>query len=225
MRKRVLLIMMALVMLVLTAGCGDDFKGDWMRTIREGDTTQFYILHLGKADSGDDYVVEQEFRTFQKTSADGYNYPKGVFAFERNRNSYNNLKTKAGDGVLNSQEVIAWQQRGKGYFAREEPVWNGTLLKLLRQYKYNEAKSSDVYKFRKEELTLKDGKLVLGGKIYEKTDKSKLDKMVNEYKDNLKKQIGTELSVVVPGFREEQMKGVITQILIIKNGQEREVLE
>ena len=48
MRKRVLLIMMALVMLVLTAGCGDDFKGDWMRTIREGDTTQFYILQMRK---------------------------------------------------------------------------------------------------------------------------------------------------------------------------------
>ena len=224
MLKRVLLVMMSLAMLVVSAGCGDDFKGDWMQTIRDGEKVQFHILHLGKADSGE-YVLEQEFRTFQRTSADGYNYPKGIFAFERNRNSYNNLKTKAGDGVLNSQEVITWQQRGKGYFVREEPVWNGTKLKLLRQYKYNETKANDVYKFKKEDLTLKDGKLVLGGRLYEKTDKSKLEKIVNEYKDTLKKQIGTEVNVVVPGFKEDQMKGVVTKILIVKNGQEKEVLE
>ena len=53
----------------------------------------------------------------------------------------------------------------------------------------------------------------------------KVEKMINEYKDTLKKQIGTEVNVVVPGFKEDPMKGVVTKILIVKNGQEKEVLE
>ena len=224
MLKRVLLVMMSLAMLVLSAGCGDDFKGDWMQTIRDGEKIQYHILHLGKADNGD-YVVEQEFKTFQRTTADGYQYPHNLYAFQTNKESYNNLKTKGGDGVLNSQEVITWKKRGNQFFSTDYATWNGTKLKLLRQYKYNETKANDVYKFKKEDLTLKDGKLVIGGRIYEKTDKSKVEKMVNEYKDTLKKQIGTEVNVVVPGFKEEQMKGVVTKILIVKNGQEKEVLE
>ena len=225
MLKRMLLVMMSLAMLVLSAGCGDDFKGDWMQTIRNGEKTQFHILHLGKAESGD-YVLEQELKTFQRTAADGYGTPI-TYLFSVDKKSFTNgkIKTKDGDGILNLNEATGWRKEGKGLMALEYPFWNGTKLKLLRQYKYNETKVNDVYMFKKEDLTLKDGKLVLGGRLYEKTDKSKVEKMVSGYKDTLKKQIGTEVNVVVPGFKEDQVKGVITKILIVKNGQEKEVLE
>ena len=225
MLKKVLLVMMAVVMLLLTAGCGDDFKGDWVRTIRAGKTTQFHILHLGKADNGD-YVLEQEFKTFEKTEADGYGTPI-TYMFGVNKNSFTNgkLKTKDGDGILNLNEAITWKKDGQGLMAIEYPFWNGTKVKLLRQYKYNEKKASEVYKFKKEALTLKDGKLVLDKIIYKKTDKSKVDKMISDYKDNLKKQIGTEVNAQLSGTSEFKFVGVITKILIVKNGQEKEVLE
>ena len=225
MLKKVLLVMMAVVMLLLTAGCGDDFKGDWVRTIRSGKTTQFHILHLGKADNGD-YVVEQEFKTFVKTEADGFSEPRHfVFGVNKRDVGDGKLRTEDGDGILNFNEAITWKKEGQGLMSVEYPFWNGTKVKLLRQYKYDEAKASEVYKFKKEELTLKDGKLVLEKIIYKKTDKSKVDKMISDYKDNLKKQIGTEVNAQLDGSSKINFVGVITKILIVKNGQEKEVLE
>ena len=146
MLKKIMLIMMATVMLLVTAGCGgDEFKGDWMRTIRNGDETRFHILHLSKADNGQ-YLLEQEFKTFKKTDVKGYENLS--YSILRGRdNGVDNAKTKDGDGILNTKEAIVWKPTGFGTWFQAN--WNGTKLKLLRQYKFDEAKVSDVYQFKK----------------------------------------------------------------------------
>ena len=72
---------------------------------------------------------------------------------------------------------------------------------------------------------LKDGKLFLGNKLYEKTDKAKVDKLVTDYKQGLKKLIGTEVDTEVPNLKPKQVKGVITKIVIATDGQKEEVFE
>lgn len=221
MLKKIMLIMMATAMLLLTAGCSDEFKGDWMRTIRNGDETRFHILHLSKADGGG-YVLEQEFKTFKKTDVKGYNdVPYSLLRM--GTPNFDNAKTKGGEGILNTKEVINWKPIGFGNWL--QPNWTGTKLKLLRQYKYDEAKVSDVYQFKKEELAINNGRLLLGNKLYEKTDKAKVDKMVTDYKESLKKLIGTEVDTEVPNLKPNQVKGVITKIVIATDGQKEEVFE
>lgn len=218
MLKKIMLVTMAIFMLLMTAGCGDDFKGDWMRTIRNGNETKFHILHLSKADTGG-YVLEQEFKTFKKTNAKGYI----AVPASRTGKDVRNVSTGDGDGILNTEEVFTWKREWLAVWAT--PTWNGKPLKLVRQYEYNETVMSDVYQFKKEELALKDGKLVLGGRIYEKTDKAKVDKLIADYKANLKKQIGTETTVEVSGCKQNPLKAVLSKIVIVTNGKPEEVLE
>lgn len=221
MLKKIMLTVMATVMLLLTAGCGDEYKGDWMRTTKNGDEMRVQILHLGKADSGK-YLLEQEFKTFKKTDVKGFEDVPYSY-LNRGTPDFDNAKTKDGDGILNTKEIIIWKPTGFGAWL--QPNWTGTKLKLLRQYKFEETKVSDVYQLKKEELALKDGKLVLGKGIFEKTDKAKVDKMVSDYKESLKKLIGAEVDTEISNLKPKQVKGIITKIIIATDGQKDEVFE
>ena len=220
--KKIIFMMLIAFMSLLIAGCGDSFEGDWMKMVNKNN---YYILHISKADIGG-YLLEVEHRVLFKNPT-----PKGFYP-ETDRKTTANLRTRHGEGILNTKEAFTWERPELSIFGRLEPRWNGTPLKLLQQYDYKEQKDNIIQQISKDALAVKDGKLIWQGTVYEKTDKSKMDKIFADLKSELKKQLGTEVEIILPGAapvgiddgRPKKCKGLITKIVIVSNGKE-EVFE
>ena len=71
----------------------------------------------------------------------------------------------------------------------------------------------------KDKFPLKDGKLLFNNLYYEKTDKAGIDKEMANYKEQLKKLVGKEITSQVNNV-DGKLKSIITKVTIIENGKE-----
>ena len=209
MLKKALLVVMSVLVLLMVAGCGEDkVAGDWLYKGKNkalgGESV--FVLHIEKADNGD-YLLTREVKSYRRD----YYYlgPRSLDEF-----------VIAKDGALNSKEVFTWK---KGYFGMVSGKWNGNILKLGRKYELSIFKNNNVEKIKKDEITLKDGKLLYDNDFYEKSDKAKIDKAMSDWKELLKKDLGKEMIVSVPHVT-EKVNAVIAKVIIKENGKE-EVFE
>ncbi len=110
-----------------------------------------------------------------------------------------------------------------GFSIWSKPNWTGKTLKTAKIYERNDRKFKEVYQFHKDNLPLKDGKLLLDNAYYVKTDKAGIDKAMAEWKDRLKKQVGQE-TVATVDYKNKNLKTIIARVTIRENGKE-EVFE
>lgn len=131
------------------------------------------------------------------------------------------MRDTANDGsrIINFDEAIQVVRRA---FFMSDYNWNGTPLKLARKYKWDYTKYEKTLQIKKEDLSLKDGKLYYQGAVFEKTDEKKLGKIKEEWKNKLIGQLGKETKISVNGLK--GATAVPTKITIVENGKE-EVFE
>ena len=205
-------IAILIALMLMFAGCGSDkLVGDWKvwRSGVFGDGQDLYIVHIEKSDNGT-YLLTQERQYYSHESG-------------RDRNKKGQVLTTGRDEILNAKEAIAISKDSYGFhpswrFAGDTPPkWTGVPLKITKRYKRGGTKYNQISQFNKENLPLKDGKLIFNNMHYEKTDKDGIDKEMANYKEKLKKLVGKETTCKV-SYVEGEMKADITKVTIIENG-------
>ena len=210
MKKKLLLLVVIVMSMLVLAGCGSEkYVGDWIfkgkNMVVGGD--ELKIIHIEKADNGK-YVLSGESRAYRQDY---------VYTIDRDTKE----KIAVGkDGAINAKDVFTWRDK---YFGMVEGTWNGQPLKLRRIYKLHVNKPSNIGSVTKEQFTLKDGKLLFFNNFYEKADKTKIDKLMSDWKENLKKEVGAEREQEIFSVK-GKVKTVIAQVIIKENGKE-EVFE
>ena len=217
-------ITILIALMLIFAGCGSDkLVGDWKvwRSGVFGDGRELYIVHIEKSDNGT-YLLTQERQYYSHEGS-------------RDSNKKGQVLTRGilGDEVLNAKEAISGDPRkmrlgGMQLFGDEKygpprPKWTGIPLKIAQRYKRGGTKYKQIWQLYKENLPLKDGKLIFNNMYYEKTDKAGIDKEMANYKEQLKKLVGKEITREVSNV-DGKLKAVITKVTIIENGKE-EVFE
>ena len=166
------------------------------------------ILHIETADNGG-YLVSSDTRY--------YRHKRG----RQNTTDATN-KEPGGDEILNFKESFKKVRVKLSFF--EKFQWNGNPLKIMRKYEWQEIKDNARVKVSKDVFALKDGKLILHGVTYEKTDKNQLEKLKATWKDNLKKQVGKEIEIGFYDSIDNYYKATVSKVIIVENGKE-EVFE
>lgn len=210
--KRFILSLLTMFIMIGLTGCGGDtIKGDWFTWGKSGydGSPLIRILHIDKADNGS-YLITMEEQRYEHKSAKKSYY----------MNNENLVHTTENDEVLNHKEALTWKRFS---FFTAEISWNGTPLKLAKIYERKENKYQQVWQANKENLPMKDGKLLFKNAYYEKADKQKIDKVMADWRDKLKKQVGQE-TVCDINNRNKKLKAITTKVTIIENGKE-EVFE
>ena len=206
-------ITILIVLMLMFSGCGSDkLVGDWKtwgRSAFDG-SPELFILHIDKSDNGI-YLSTQEYQCYSHESSS-------------DRKTKNQVLTTARDEVLNAKEAIngnpnkmrlAFQDK----YGTPKPKWTGIPLKIAQEYKRGGRKYKDVWQFNMDNLPLKDGKLLFNNLYYEKTDKAGIDKEMANYKEQLKKLVGKEITSQVNNV-DGKLKSIITKVTIIENGKE-----
>ncbi len=213
MLKKFLIVIMSFLVLLSVVGCGgDNLTGLWMTKGQSGFKNRevIDILHIDKADDGKSYLISMEYQSYQPVD------PKGWYI--RNETA---MHTEEHDEVINNKEAFTWKKRPLhwGY----EAQWTGVPLKIAKIYERKDKKFKEVLQCRKEELPLKDGKLLFNNASYVKTDKAGLDKVMADWKERLKKQVGEE-TVATVDYKNKNLKTIIARVTIREDGKE-EVFE
>ena len=167
------------------------------------------ILHLEAADSGG-YIATFEQR--------GYETVKGDNSFDLYASDHSHILNI--DESFEKDGEISMFMFASGY------KWNGTTLKTTQKYKWRASKNGTPYQLKKEDMSLKDGKLYFHGNVYEKTEENKLAKMKEDWKNKLKSQVGKEIKIDAI-HRLGSIKNVTAvpvKVTIVENGKE-EVFE
>lgn len=207
--KKILLVIMSVLVMAIMAGCGGDpIVGDWMykgKSLWDGSEILF-VFHIEKLDNGN-YIIKPEHLSYR------HDYANSLVASE------NDMLGK--DAILNSKEAFVPSREIFGYTYYK---WNGTPVKFGRKYVYSSSKGDVINNAKKEDIPIKDGKLVLnyGGKAatYEKADKAKIDKAMSDWKESLKKEVGKEFTFNKAYVDPKTVKGQIAKVVIVENGKE-----
>ena len=207
-----MLVVLAAFMLLMAAGCGgDNLKGDWKawgKSAYDG-SPLIRILHIDKADNGV-YLITQEEQYYEHKLPKDWHVQSEKF-----------MHIIGYDEIINHKEAFTWKKRR--VFRGSDPYWTGTPLKIAKIYERKGRKYKDVWQANKDNLPLKDGKLLFNNTYYEKTDTAGIDKAMSEWKEKLKKQVGQEIVSDVD-LRNKQLKTIIARVTIIENGK-KEVFE
>lgn len=213
MRTKIAVIIFSILAVFMMAGCGGDpLVGDWMYKGKSAwyGSDVLYVFHIEKLDNGN-YTITPAHRVYEQ-----------AYASEL-APSRNDMYGK--DALMNTKEVFV---PGRKLFGTTFYKWNGTPVKMGRKYVLNVLKGNVINNAKKEDIPMKDGKLVL--KVdsqtvtYEKVDKEKINKAMSDWRESLKKDLGKEV-VFRFGFVEaKEIKGVISKVIIEENGK-KEVLE
>lgn len=178
-------------------------------------------------------IFPETIRQFDKENLISVSEPPfGAFYYSHewsgNKGDGKKVLTTAYDEVLNAKEAIngnpdkmrlAFQDK----YGTPKPKWTGVPLKIAQKYKRGGRKYKDVWQFNMDNLPLKDGKLLFNNLYYEKTDKAGIDKEMANYKEQLKKLVGKEITSQVNNVN-GKLKSIITKVTIIENDKE-EVFE
>lgn len=203
---RLLAVTLCVMGCLFTAGCGDEIKGDWIKITQSAmdGTEQATILHIETADNGD-YLLSTSTRYYKHKSGN-----------QNTTSAYD--KEPGGDEIINFKDSFTKTRVQLSLF--EKFKWNGNPLKIMRKYEWRDIKDNARIKMPKDVFAVKDGKLILQGDTYEKTDKNKLEKLKVYWKDNLKKQIGKEIKIKIFDSVDSYYKATVSKIIIIENGKE-----
>ena len=212
-------ITILIALMLIFAGCGSDkLVGDWKvwRSGVFGDGRELYIVHIEKSDNGT-YLLTQERQYYSHEGS-------------RDSNKKGQVLTRGilGDEVLNAKEAISGNPNRMRLafddkYGPPRPKWTGIPLKIAQRYKRGGTKYKQILQLYKENLHLNDVKLIFNNMYYEKTDKAGIDKEMANYKEQLKKLVGKEITREVSNV-DGKLKAVITKVTIIENGKE-EVFE
>lgn len=209
-------ITILIALMLIFAGCGGDkLVGDWKvwRGSALDGSPELFILHIDKSDNGI-YLITQERQYYRHEWSDA--------------NNNKQILTTDYDEVLNAKEAINGNPNRmrlafEDIYGAPKPKWTGVPLKIAKRYKRGGTKYKDIWQVDKGNLPLKDGKLLFNNLYYEKTDKAGIDKEMANYKEQLKKLVGKEITSSVRNV-DGKLKSVITKVTIIENDKE-EVFE
>lgn len=210
-------ITILITLMLLFAGCGSDkLVGDWKawRGNPLSNNSQLYVLHIDKSDNGI-YPITQE-RLYYEHNVIWRNMKNGKQVVTNQNN----------DEILNAKEAITgnpnkMRMAFEDRYGDPKPKWTGIPLKIAQKYTRDGSKGRG--KINKDNLPLKDGKLLFNNLYYEKTDKAGIDKEMADWKERLKKLVGKEITSKVQNV-DGELKSVITKVTIVENGKE-EVFE
>lgn len=203
--KKIFLVIMSVLVMAVMAGCGSDkLVGDWIFKGKDialgGESLE--IIHIEKSDNGK-YLLTRESKAYRQEYAYIATTSLEKLALGK-------------DATLNAKDAFSWKHK---LFGLVDGIWNGTTLKLERKYKLYTSKDDRVGQLNKEDFTMKDGKLLFFNNYYEKVDKAKIDKVMSDWKESLKKEVGMEQERNVPNIK-VKVKTVIARVTIVENGKE-----
>lgn len=198
MKKRILVLILSILVLLITSGCGDKFKGIWATTDKStwDGSNMIRILKIDVADNGD-YLIKDGNRYYNHDSA-----PMDTIRATASLSVH--------DEIMNVDETL--QRHRYGY------NWNGTEVKICEKYTWRESDSKNTLKIPKDKLTTKDGLLVVFGKTYKKVDEAQFNKMKEDWKNSLKARVGLKGQRYIFDCGDVQVR--VAKVIIIENGKE-----
>ncbi|MBQ5344633.1 MAG: hypothetical protein J6F33_05495 [Acidaminococcaceae bacterium] len=207
MSKKILLVLLSLLILIFTAGCGDEKVGLW--EIYSNNTIT--LLELKEADGGYNVKGGKIYFGVANESLTTEERKKGIH------------KTFENDLALNFDEVF---DKGPRQY-----IWNKKApVKLERRYQLVDSftESKDIHKVDKDFFVVKDGRLSAKGDstmVFRKIDKDQLEKDINNLQEKFKSMIGQKTSAIFSDATAKSIKGfgipaVFTRIIIIRDGKE-----
>lgn len=202
MLKRFLLMILSLCMAFVMVGCGNSVKGLWMtKEISNFDKSEIIsLLDIDTADNGD-YLIKHRARHFRHISTPNSNKVTATASITTD------------DEILNEAETITYVPGSWGQY-----TWNGQDVKIAVRFKWEVDDAKNTVRVPKQDIAIKDGKLVYYGKTYTKIDQKELEKMKEDWKNRLKSHLGQKVRRLVHGCGYVQAR--ISKVIIIDNGKE-----